>query len=138
MHTMLVLFANGVAHHNPFALWILGFWVCLRYMRVVVRPGRRIPRRDRDHYVYRSHPAAALRPGSSTRSAGPAEWTMPAPSERLADADQPCRHDKVVGVDDALGTRIRYACANWRCLAVWPPDTEWPAGMVLPGEPGES
>lgn len=57
---------------------------------------------------------------------GGADWPqypispMPAPSIRLEPG--PCRHDQIVPVIGKDGDVLRFACKNFRCPAVWPPD----------------
>jgi hypothetical protein len=70
-------------------------------------------------------------PGTDPYQTRPA--VMPEPSDAVAPAEHPCRHqDGVEAV--VVGTELmRFTCANWRCEATWPPDAKFPAGTVIRG-----
>ncbi len=92
-------------------------------------PTRLLPTRPHGHPDY--CPCKLCRPAREAEAAA----RVPEPSDRVEAG--PCRHElitrvRVVGGED--GQLWRYACANWRCATVWPPDTTWPAGTLFTEE----
>jgi len=124
----LLVLAGQAAHGHLVAIGVLVWLV------VVARIALRRPRPRRERVSYGGAPPPRTLPTRRVEvepapPANPATAAMPAPSDALADADQPCAHP---GVEEvwAGGRLIRYTCANWRCPAVWPPGTTFPPGTV--------
>lgn len=93
------------------------------------RPRRPVDADGQPHPDY--CPCTGCRAVNEAEAAARLPSWMPEPSADLAPVETACRHDQGVAPVVTGGVLLRYACANWKCDAVWPPDTRFPAGTVI-------